>query len=220
MYINFFDTPTTVRSGKTRRAIIDSVPQHSTDYLAFGYDYFDNPHLGVGYGGYQYDGRYAGAALAMCKHYGLREGDRVLEVGCAKGYVLVEFYRLGMDVVGLDTSAYAVELAHSDLGECVQVGDVCELPFDSGTFDLVFGKEVLPHIPEARVQKAILECMRVSKGAVFFEIQCGNTSVELEYMSRWDPTHKIFRTPDEWDNLFRELGFNGDVHYKVLIPEN
>lgn len=214
MKLAFF--PASSRTVEERRVILEV--EKTADYCQFGYDYFDNPHLG--YGGYRYDGRYADVASAMVDHYGLGQGDRVLEIGCAKGYVLVEFYKLGMEVSGIDVSAYAVQHAHVDVHEHVQIGDACELVFEDDTFDLVFGKEVLPHIPEPQVRQAVRECVRVSKGPVFFEIQCGRTVLELEYMRRWDVTHATLRTPDGWDSLFQEVGFDGDVHYKVLISED
>ena len=222
MNINFFDTSSTVRSGEVRRTIlreIDPTSQHTADFLTFGYDYFDNLHLGIGYGGYNYDGRYAGAAAEMCAYYKLHPGDKILEVGCAKGYVLVEFHKLGMQVAGIDASTYAVNHAHPDISNFIQLGDICTLPFNDGTFDLVFGKDMLEHNPESEVREAILECMRVSKGPTFFEICVGRTSLELKYMKKWDATYKTVRPPKWWDSLFQELGFKGDVYYKVLIPE-
>ena len=35
-----------------------------------------------GYGGYKYDGRQRAIAEAMVQHYGLKAGDRILDVGC------------------------------------------------------------------------------------------------------------------------------------------
>ena len=222
MHINFFDTTSTVRSGKARRAALREIgraPQHTAGYLAFGYDYFDNPRLGVGYGGYHYDGRYAGAAAKMCAHYRLRPGDTVLEIGCAKGYMLVEFHKLGMQVAGIDASAYAVENAHPDVRDYIRQGDICKLPFSDGTFDLVFGKDVLEHNPEPEVRKAILECMRVSKGPTFFEMCVGRTPLEFQSMKEWDATYKTTQTPEWWDSLFQEMGFRGEMYCKVLVPE-
>ena len=221
MIIDFF--PASVRGGIERRKLIEkaeSTRGFTDDYSVFGRDYFDNPDLGVGYGNYAYDGRFADVAKTMIEHYGLQRGDRVLEVGCAKGFVLVEFQKLGMEVEGLDASAYAVEHAHPDLQGHVRVGDVCALPFPDDSFDLVLSKEMLPHVPEDQVRKAVQECMRVSKGPIFLEIQCGRTEKELEYMKRWDGTHKTMRTPEWWNALFAEIGYEGDVHYKVLIPED
>lgn len=192
----------------------------NADYYQFGYDYFDNPHLRVGYGGYYYDGRYAAAARLICDHYGLRPGNRVLEIGCAKGFVLVEFYKLGLKVVGLDVSEYAVQHAHPDIRQFIYIGDASQMPFEDHSFDFVLGKEVLPHIPEYKVSSPIRECMRVSKGPIFLEIQCGETPLELEYLRRWDGTHVTAHPPAWWDDLFSSLGYKGDVHYKILIPEN
>ena len=93
------------------------------------------------------------------------------------------------------------------------------LPYNDNTFDLVLGKEVLPHIPEEGLPEAIRECMRVSRGGIFFEVQCGESELELEYMLRWDGTHKSVRPRQWWDALFQRLGYAGDVHYKVLVPE-
>lgn len=191
----------------------------SGDYYRYGYDYFDNPRLRVGYGGYYYDGRYEKAARSICDHYGLKRGQRVLEIGCAKGYVVIEFYKLGLQVVGVDASEYAVRHAHPEIRRFILQGDAFRMPFGDHSFEFVLGKEVLPHIPESRLRGAIRECMRVSKGPVFFEIQCGESPLELEYLRRWDGTHVTVWAPSWWDALFESLGYKGDVHYKILIPE-
>ena len=220
MTVEFF--PPSSRSAAERRRLCQEpirLSQMSADYHRYGLDYFDNPALVVGYGAYRYDGRYAGAAAAMCRHYGLKPGDRVLEIGCAKGFFLVEFHKLGMQVAGMDASEYAVAQAHPEIRPFIRLGDAARLPFGDGTFDLVIGKEVLPHIPEARLRSAIRECMRVAKGPIFFEIQCGRTEWELEYMRLWDGTHQTMRSPAWWDALFAELGYAGDRHYKVLVPD-
>ncbi len=220
MIIEFF--PTSVRGGKERRERLEQAEAERTvtdDYKQFGRDYFDNPELGVGYGEYAYDGRFEATVQKMIDHYGLLPGNRVLEVGCAKGFVLVEFFKKGMDVAGIDMSSYAVQHGHPEIRERLRVGDVCDLPFPDASFDFVFSKEMLPHVPADRLPDAIRECMRVSKGNVFFEIQCGRTPKELDYMQRWDVTHQACKAPEEWEALFEEIGYTGDRHYKVLIEE-
>ena len=49
----------------------------------FGEMYFDGPRE-YGYGGYLYDGRWVPVARDIAEHFGLKPGDRVLDVGCAK----------------------------------------------------------------------------------------------------------------------------------------
>ena len=47
----------------------------------FDYDYWDGDRK-VGYGGFKYDGRWQKVAQAMAKHYGIKPGDKILDVGC------------------------------------------------------------------------------------------------------------------------------------------
>ena len=218
--IEFFP-PSSRSATERRRKRVELTTWHSVseDYLSYGYEYFDNDQLDVGYGGYNYDGRYAAAATAMVGHYGLNPGDRVLEIGCAKGFVLVEFQKLGMTVFGIDASDYAVRHAYRDVRPFIILGDAAALPFPEETFDLVYGKEILPHLSGSQLDDAMRESMRVSKGQVFFEIQCGRTVHELEYLTRWDATHKTIRPPEWWDARFRKLNYSGDCHFKVLFPE-
>lgn len=221
MIIDFFETSNTLRSREERIQILNSLAEknvQSEDYLKYGYDYFDNPEHGVGYGGYKYDGRYKAAAKKMIDHYKLNPGDRVLEVGCAKGYILIEFHKLGLEVYGVDASDYAVQNAHPDIKDKIQLGDAKNLPFDDNFFSFAFGKEVLPHIEENSVKVVINECLRVSKGKIFFEIGCGSTEEEIERMKAWDLTQTCVKTSNWWENKFKEIGSDKcDRHYKILL---
>jgi cyclopropane fatty-acyl-phospholipid synthase-like methyltransferase len=194
--------------------------KYSADYRRFGFDYFDNRDIGIGYGGYSYDGRYAKAAEQIAKYYNLTPGKRVLEVGCAKGYILVELHKLGLHVTGTDVSLYAIKNAEETVRRFITQGNICHLPYRNNYFDLVIGKEILPHIKEQMLPSAIRECMRVSKGSIFFEVQCGTVREELELIKKWDCTHKTIHTPDWWEKIFRKVKYSGDVHYKILFPHN
>ena len=218
MIIDFFEFDK-ARTGKQREERMSETVEPTEDYLDFGYDYFDNPDLGVGYGGYKYDGRYRNPAAKMIKHYGLVKGDYVLETGCAKGFVLVHFYYFGMNVFGVDHSLYAVGETHPEIFGKIAWGNAWSLPSVTGEWDLVFSKEMLPHIPEDKLDLTLKEMIRVSKGNIFLEIQCGRTPTELERMKKWDVTHRICQTPEWWNERLDSVGYPGDVHYKVLFPD-
>src|SRR5258708_39869327 len=55
--------------------------------MKFGFEYFDGPRE-QGYGGYRYDRRWGPIAPTFVARFGLNSGDRVLDVGWAKGFLV------------------------------------------------------------------------------------------------------------------------------------
>src|SRR5450755_3463387 len=84
--------------------------------VKYDYDYWDGSRE-TGYGGYQYDGRWRKVADAMVAAYGIGPGMRVLDVGSGKGFLLHDFRESvsGLEVAGLDISAYAVAHTMEDI---------------------------------------------------------------------------------------------------------
>jgi cyclopropane fatty-acyl-phospholipid synthase-like methyltransferase len=71
----------------------------------YGELYFDGPRC-YGYGGYRYDGRWIPVAEDIVGHFGLKAGDRVLDVGCAKGFLVKDLMKVcpGLEAFGIDVS--------------------------------------------------------------------------------------------------------------------
>ena len=84
-------------------------PEHIRISREYGETYFDGPRE-YGYGGYRYDGRWQPVAKDIVAHFGLKPGDRVLDVGCAKGFLVKDLMIAcpGLEVFGLDISRYAL----------------------------------------------------------------------------------------------------------------
>jgi pseudaminic acid biosynthesis-associated methylase len=92
---------------------------------------------------------------------------RVLEVGCNRGHNLLTLsHVLGeeTDVVGIEPNRYALGIARSLVGDrgAVLRGNIFDLPFKAGYFDLVLTAGVLIHIPLDSLHVAIRELDRVS----------------------------------------------------------
>src|SRR5207249_4636113 len=90
----------------------------------FGRDYFDGTRL-HGYGGYQYHPRFWQATVERIRDfYRLDDTARLLDVGCAKGFMLHDFKELmpGLTVAGVDISEYAVEHAAAAVKPYLCVG--------------------------------------------------------------------------------------------------
>ena len=94
--------------------------------------------------------------------------QRILEVGCGYGRDLVYLKGLGHEVVGVDFSSTALELARSFApdGDFVK-SDVSKLPYSDGSFDVVYGYFVL-HLLDSWTRAAMLrESVRVLRPGGF-----------------------------------------------------
>jgi ubiquinone/menaquinone biosynthesis C-methylase UbiE len=96
-----------------------------------------------------------------------KKGQRVLDIGCGTGNHLLLLYRLGLDVTGLDASAYMVDIARSRLGNkaSLKVGKVEDLPFEDNEFDLSILIFTLEFLDDPLV--ALREAGRVTKDMIF-----------------------------------------------------
>jgi SAM-dependent methyltransferase len=85
--------------------------------------------------------------------------SRVLEVGCGWGELAERVARdTGAEVVALDLSPRMVELAR-ERGIDARVGDVQELPFGDGSFDVAIAAWMLYHVPD--LDRGLAELARV-----------------------------------------------------------
>ncbi|MDQ3170842.1 MAG: class I SAM-dependent methyltransferase [Acidobacteriota bacterium] len=94
------------------------------------------------------------------------KGKKVLDVGCGAGVDLLRFARGGAVCTGVDISPSAIELArrnaeYQKLDVDLRVADAEDLPFDEGTFDLVFAHGVIQY--SSSTQRVVDECRRVLK---------------------------------------------------------
>lgn len=90
---------------------------------------------------------------------------RVLEVGCNLGKKLEIFHKLSPPTTfyGIEPQADAVAEAHRRCPRFnIIEGNVYDLPFKDGFFDLVFTAGVLIHIPPRAIKTAMAEICRVS----------------------------------------------------------
>src|SRR5436189_1421332 len=99
------------RYPKTKRNITQRATEKTEEHIRisreYGEMYFDGPRE-YGYGGYRYDGRWQPVAKDIVDHFGLKPGDRVLDIGCAKGFLVKDLITLDIDAYGVDISRYAL----------------------------------------------------------------------------------------------------------------
>jgi protein-L-isoaspartate(D-aspartate) O-methyltransferase len=180
----------------------------------FGKDYWDGDRR-HGYGGYKYDGRWYSIAEKMAKHYNLKPGDKILDIGCGKGFLLYEFTKAvpGIEIAGIDISEYAIENSKEEVREYLKPGLAQNLPFEENSFDFVFTLGTFHNLYIQDLKKAVKHVERVSKGKSYIMVESYKTEEEKANLLYWQLTCECFFTPEEWRWLFEEWGYTGDYGF-------
>jgi SAM-dependent methyltransferase len=176
----------------------------------YDFDYWDGDRK-FGFGGYRYDGRWRSVAEAPAQHYGLKAGQRVLDIGCGKAFLLYELTQVvpGLEAVGVDISAYAVANAKEEIRPCLQVCDAVSLPFADQSFDLVISLNTLHNLECPDLDLALREMQRVGKRK-YLVVESYRNQEEKVNLMYWVLTGECFFSPREWDWWFKQTGYDGD----------
>lgn len=176
------------------------------------FDYWDGDRR-ICYGGYKYmEGRWEKVARAMVEHYGLKAGDKILDVGCGKAFLLYDFTKVvpGIEVYGVDVSAYAIEHSKEEIRDRLQVCSAVSLPFDDNEFDFVFSLNTLHNLHNYELDPAIREIERVGKKNKYICVESYRNETEKANLLYWQVTCEMFCTPKEWEWWFEQTGYTGD----------
>lgn len=203
----------------TQRDYVQRVVEHDKARCAakaklWGYDYWDGDRK-YGYGGYTYDGRWLPIARDMASHYGLKAGDKILDVGCGKAFLLYEFSQVvdGLEVAGLDISAYGIEHARDEVKAFLKEGHCATLPYPDNSFDLVYSINTFHNLEMPDLKKAVQEVERVSRGKSWICLESYRNENEKANLLYWQLTCMSFFNTDEWKWLYKEWGYSGDCGF-------
>ena len=206
----------------SKRDYIQRVMDHDKAECAevatqYGKDYWDGDRR-YGYGGYRYDGRWRAVAEEMANYYNLTPGDKILDVGCGKGYLLYEFTQVlpGVEVTGIDISEYAIDNAKEEVKKFLQVGNAVSLPFEDSTFDFVVSITTLHNLYNYELRRALQAIERVGKQKKHVIFESYQNEREKANLLYWQLTCRSFRTPSEWEWELEEAGYAGDYSYIVF----
>ena len=182
----------------------------------FGREYFDGDRT-QGYGGYRYDGRWVPVAERIRDFYGLRAGMQVLDVGCAKGFLLSDLKAVvpGLEVTGLDISEYAIRNAVEDVRASLVRGDALRLPFEDDVFDLVISINTIHNLVREECVEAVHEIQRVSRQFKYIQIDSWLNQEQYDNLMKWVLTAVTFFEPEGWRKLFREAGYTGEYYWTL-----
>jgi len=181
----------------------------------FGKEYFDGDRL-EGYGGYSYHPRFWQETVGRFRdHYQLAQDASVLDVGCAKGFMMHDFKELMPDltVEGIDISAYAHEQALESMKPFIRIGDAQSLPYPDNSFDLVISINTIHNLPLESCKQAIREIQRVSRAHSFLIVDSWRDADGETQMLKWNLTAQTYMHVDDWQKIFAEAGYTGDYYW-------
>ncbi len=180
------------------------------------YDYWDGDRR-INYGGYSYiEGRWEKVGRLFVEHYGLKAGDKILDIGCGKGFLLFDITKIvpGIEVYGLDISEYAVKNSKAEVAQKISHGNCTKLPFDDGYFDFVYSINTFHNLYNYELESALSEMKRVTKGSKqYICVESYRNEAEKANLLFWQVTCEQFNTPAEWEWWFKRCGYAGDYSF-------
>jgi SAM-dependent methyltransferase len=158
-----------------------------------------------------------------------RGAGRLLEVGCASGWLLQHAAERGWTVTGVELSGDAVAHART-LGVTVHQGALEDVTLPEGGFDLVYMGDVLEHVPDCRDSAARIARLLAPGGHFFLRGPITTHSIARtlaltaygvagrEIVLREPPYHLWEFTPAPLERLMRKVGLEVVVMEQAKIP--
>ena len=181
----------------------------------YEFDYWDGDRR-FGYGGYRYiDGRWRPVAQALIDIYRLKDGSRVLDVGCGKAHLLYEMKRLlpGLEVAGFDISQHGLADAKEEVKPYLfryRAQDA--YPFGDAHFDLVISLGCFHNLRVFELHTALREVERVGKNK-YVMVEAYRNERELFNLECWALTAESLFHTSEWIWLYEHFGYRGDYEF-------
>lgn len=197
---------------KIKRELGRRTEEHRKIARRFGKEFFDGSR-DTGYGGYRDDGRWVAVAERMARHYKLNHGDRVLDVGCAKGYLVKEFCAIGLDAYGLDVSGYGLSNCADGIASRLMHRDATEIP--NRKYKLVVSINTLHNLERAEIVRVLRHMQRISEHN-YITVDAFRNDEERERMHSWNLTARTILHVADWQAVFAQAGYTGD--YDWFMP--
>jgi 2-polyprenyl-3-methyl-5-hydroxy-6-metoxy-1,4-benzoquinol methylase len=139
-------------------------------------------------------------------------GQRLLEVGCGHGNMLLEAQRRGYEVEGIEYSSDAAARANKKLGsDVVRVGAIGETPIPERTYDVCVLADVIEHVRDPDI--FLRNMWKILKdGAVLFVATPSADSWSARILGRhwmeYKPEHLFYFNRATISRLLANAGFS------------
>ena len=191
--------------------------EHKINAQKFDFEYFDGDRFS-GYGGYNYNPKFwVDTVKIFLDFYKLKSDSKILDVGCAKGFMIYDFKQALPDaeILGIDVSDYAILNCKKEIKDFIKKGNANDIPFEDNYFDLVISINTIHNLDLENCKKAIKEISRVTKKDSFLTVDAWRNDKEKENLMKWNLTAKTYMHTEEWKKLFDDLEYKGDYWWFI-----
>lgn len=181
----------------------------------YEFDYWDGDRR-YGYGGYKFiEGRWAPVAQALIDIYGLKNGDKVLDVGCGKAFLLYEMKKIlpDLQVTGFDISKHGLAEARDNIKPYLfnyRAQDA--YPFGDKSFDLVISLGTFHNLHLFELETALKEVERVGRNK-YVMVEGYRNEQEQFNLECWALTAVQILHTSEWIWFYNKFGYTGDYEF-------
>ena len=154
---------------------------------------------------------------SIAEFSGIKKSDRVLDFGCAKGFIVRAMNELGYDCYGGDISEYAISKSHDSVRNRLTLLDPekMDIWFENQAFDIIICKDVLEHIPYESIDGLLKVLRRISpKLLAIIPLGSNGRYVIPDYEN--DVTHVIRENQSWWNERLVSAGFN-DIRFEHQV---
>lgn len=183
----------------------------------FDKDFFDGDR-NFGYGGFSYNPKYWTEVVKdFVDFYNLKEGSKILDIGCAKGFMLFDFKKLNptFELYGIDISKYAIDNSKKEVKKFLKVGNANNLEFENNYFDLVISINTIHNLEKQECLNSLKEIQRVTKKNSFITVDAYRNDEEKKRMFAWNLTAKTIMSVNQWKDFFNDANFKGDYYWFI-----
>lgn len=153
-------------------------------------------------------------------HIGIRPQHSILEIGCARGFLVKALRQMYFDVWGYDISEWAIKNCDPEVQSRVH-GIVVH-----DEYDHIISKDCLEHVPEKELEKLVDKMISLARASILIIVplssEVGGSYVRTE--DNMDATHVIRWPLEKWMEFLQsrlkndDWNVSGSWHLNGLKP--
>ncbi|MCX5716024.1 MAG: methyltransferase domain-containing protein [Candidatus Omnitrophica bacterium] len=155
-------------------------------------------------------GRRASARIILKRLDSLKKKGRILDVGCATGFLLSEAKKDGWEIYGVELSRWCVDYAKKNLDIDIFCGFLKEAGFTNNFFDAIILQDTIEHLEDPKA--TLIEIRRILKpnGVLCVSTPDINSLISRFLKAKWwgiNQSHLFYFTKNTLYKMLNAAGF-------------